>query len=102
MQDPKSRQKSPSEHHRTTSSGYIFATKARIDNRKKVVKQQYLLHMSSQLNIVNYGPPAAEIVSLVWGTAGNFNGFRVIGSVTARHSSSGRQPHFAALLLLLL
>jgi len=25
--------KSPSGHHRTTSSGYIFATKARIDNR---------------------------------------------------------------------
>jgi len=28
-------------------SGYIFATKARIDNRKKIVKQQYTLHMSS-------------------------------------------------------
>jgi len=28
-------------------SGYIFATKARIDNRKKLVKQQYVLHMSS-------------------------------------------------------
>jgi len=40
--------KSPSAHHRTTSSGYIFSTKARIDNRKKLVKQQYLLHISSQ------------------------------------------------------
>jgi len=29
------RKKSPSGHHRTTLSGYIFATKARIDNRKK-------------------------------------------------------------------
>jgi len=29
----KSRQKSPSRHHRTTLSGYIFATKARIDKR---------------------------------------------------------------------
>jgi len=38
--------KSPTEHHRTTLSDYIFATKARIDNRKKIVKQQYLLHMS--------------------------------------------------------
>jgi len=28
-------QKSPSGHHRTTLSGYIFAIKARIDNRKK-------------------------------------------------------------------
>jgi len=26
--------KSPSAHHRATLSGYIFATKARIDNRK--------------------------------------------------------------------
>jgi len=27
--------KSPSEHHRTTLSDYIFATKARIDHRKE-------------------------------------------------------------------
>ena len=40
--------KSPSGHHRTTLSGYIFATKARIDNRKKFVKRQYLLHMFPQ------------------------------------------------------
>ena len=42
----KSRQKSPSRHHRTTLSGHIFATKAYIDNRKKLVKQQYLHYMS--------------------------------------------------------
>ena len=35
-------------HHGTILSGYIFARKTRIDNRKKVVKQQYLLQMSSQ------------------------------------------------------
>jgi len=29
-------------------SDYIFATKARIDNQKKLVKQQYLPHMSLQ------------------------------------------------------
>ena len=41
--------KSPPGHHRTTLSGYIFATKACIDNRKKkLVKQQYLPHMLSQ------------------------------------------------------
>ena len=45
----KSRQKSPSAHRRTNWSGYIFATKARIDNRnKKLVKQQYVLQMSLQ------------------------------------------------------
>jgi len=41
----KSRQKSPSGHHHTTLSGYIFATKACIDNWKKLVQQQYLLQM---------------------------------------------------------
>ena len=35
IQDAKSRQKSPSGHHRTTLSDYIFATEARIDNGKK-------------------------------------------------------------------
>jgi len=86
----KSHQKSPSEHHPTTLSGYVFATKACIDNRKKIVKQQYLL---CPRNMVNFGPLAAEIVSLVWGTTSNFNWFRVFGSVTARHSSTGRQPN---------
>ena len=43
------RKNSPSGHHRTTLSGYVFATKARIDSwKKKLVKQQYRLHMSSQ------------------------------------------------------
>jgi len=39
---------------------------------------------------------AAEIDPVVWGTPANFNGFR-LGSVNARHSSSGHQPNFAAL-----
>jgi len=45
--------------------------------------------------MVNFGALAAEIVSLVWGTPGNFNGFRVLAALifTARHSSSGRQPN---------
>ena len=33
---------------RTTLSGCIFASEARIDNGKKLVKQQYLLHMFPQ------------------------------------------------------
>jgi len=35
IQDAKMMQKSPSEHHRTTLSGYIFTTKECIDNWKK-------------------------------------------------------------------
>jgi len=30
--------------------------------------------------VVNFGPPAAEIGSLVWGTPGNFNGFRFLAA----------------------
>jgi len=31
--------------------------------------------------MVNFGPLAAEIVSLVWGTPGNFNGFHVLAAL---------------------
>jgi len=46
-------------------------------------------------NTANFGAPAAEIGWRVWGTPANFSG-RVsrLGSVTARYSSSGRQPNF--------
>jgi len=50
----------PSAHHRTTLSGYLFTTKPCINNwKKKLVKQQYLLHMFSQYGELS--PLAAEI-----------------------------------------
>ena len=60
----KSGQKSPSGHHRTTLLGYIFATKARIDNWKKNLLSS---NMSSTCphNMVNFGPLAAEIDPVV-------------------------------------
>ena len=69
----------PSVHHRTTSTGYIFTTKAHNDNGEKLVKQQYVLHISLQYG--ELGPLAAEILSLVWGTPTNFNGFRVLAAL---------------------
>jgi len=48
-------------------------------------------------NMVNFGLLTAEICWRVYGNPANFNGFRVYGSVIVRHSSSGRQPNFAAL-----
>ena len=76
-------------------SGYIFATKACIDNRKTNLLSS---NISSRCpyNIVNFGPLTAEIDWRVWGTPSCFNGYRVC-SDTARQSSSGRQPNFAAL-----
>jgi len=31
--------------------------------------------------MVNFGPQAAVIVSLVWGTPANFNGFRILAAL---------------------
>ena len=83
MQDPKNRQKSPFGHHRTTLLGYIFATKARIDNRKKLVKQQYVLQMSPQ-----YGELRPTSGLDRFGSLGNpyeFQWVSLLVSVTARH-----------------
>jgi len=32
-------------------------------------------------NMVNFGPVAAEIDPVVWGTSANFNGFRVLAAL---------------------
>jgi len=48
-----------SARHRTTLSGCIFAAKACIDNQKNLVKQHYLLHMSSQYGELQ--PSSGEI-----------------------------------------
>ena len=85
----------PSGHHRTTLSGYIFATKARIDNGKKLVKQQYLLHMSPQY--VELQPTRGWDQSGSLGHPSKFQWVLHLGSITARYSSSGRQPNFVAL-----
>jgi len=69
----------PSGHHRTTLSGYVFTTKARIDNRKKLVKQQFLC--PPHVLIIWRGVLAAEIDPVVWGTPANFNGFRVLAAL---------------------
>ena len=70
---------SPFGHHHTTLSGNIFATKARIDNGKNLLNSN--ISPTRSHNMVNFGPLAAEIVSLVWGTPANFNGFRVLAAL---------------------
>jgi len=74
------RKKSPSAHHRTTLSGWIFATKARIDNQKKNLLSSNICSTCPH-NMVNFGPLEAEIASLVWSTPSNFNGFHVLASL---------------------
>jgi len=66
IQDAKKSLKS-SGHHRTTLSGYIFATKACIDNRKKNLLSSNISSTCPD-NMANFGPIAAEICWRVWGT----------------------------------
>jgi len=78
---------SPFGHHRTTLSGCILAAKARIDSQKKNLLNSNI-SLTCPYNMVNFGPLAAEIVSLVWGTLANFNGFRVLASLLQRRLSA--------------
>jgi len=60
-------------------SGYIFAIKARIDNRKKLLSSN--ISSARFRNMVNFGPLAAETGPVVCGTPANFNGFRVLAAL---------------------
>ena len=78
IQHAKTTQKIVIRDHHTTLSGWIFAiaTKACIDNRKKIVSSN--TSSTCPYNMANFGPLAAEIISLVWDTPANFNGFHVL------------------------
>jgi len=77
------RKKSPSGHRHTTLSGYVFAIKARVDNREKNLLDIDIFPTCPQ-NMVNFGLLAAEICWRVWGTPANFNGFRVFAELLHR------------------
>jgi len=68
---------SPSGHHHTALLGYIFATEARINNRKKSLLNSNVSPTCPH-NIVNFGPLVAEICWRVWGIPANFNRFCIL------------------------
>jgi len=82
----KRRKKSPFGHHRTNLSGLIFATKAYIGNRKKLVKQQYVLRTFPQYGELRPTSGWDRFGSL--GHPSNFQRLSRLGSVrhTAHHS----------------
>ena len=86
----------PSGLHRTTLLGYIFASKARNDNRKKNLLSSDISSTCPR-NMVNFSPLAAKVGLPVWDTLANFNGFRVLAALLHGSQSSKRQPNFAAL-----
>ena len=89
MQHQKIARNSPSGHHPTNLSGYIFVTKACIENRKKNLLNSNISSTCAH-NMVNFGPLGlgTEVVSLVWGTPANFNEFRILVSLLWRRRST--------------
>jgi len=75
--------KSPKNRHLGTIAQLCRAISSQLRHLatigKKLVKQQYL--PTCPHNMANFGPLAAEIGSLVWGTPTNFNGFRVLAAL---------------------
>jgi len=79
------------------SHNYIFATEARIDNRKKTfVKQQYLLHKSPQYGELR--PTSGWDRSGSLGHPRKFQRVSRLRSVTAATSLNGSQPNVARCL----
>jgi len=78
---------SPSGHYCTTSSGYIFTTKACTVNRKKNLLNSNISSTCAH-NMATFGPLAAEIGLPVWGIPANFNGFWVLVSLLHRRLST--------------
>jgi len=75
--------KSPSAHHCTTLSSYVFATKSCIDNWKKNLLNGNI-YSTCPHNVANFGPLMTEIGWRVFGNPANFNRFRDLASLLQR------------------
>ena len=80
IQDAKKLPKSPSGHHLTPLSGYIFATKGMYRQSEKNLLSSNTSSTHPD-NMMNFGLLTAEIGSGVWGTPTNFNGFCVLAAL---------------------
>jgi len=70
--------------------------KARINNREKNLLSSNISSTCLH-NMVNFGPLATEVGFGSLGHPSKCQRVSRLGSVTVRHSTSGRQPNFAAL-----
>jgi len=73
-------------HLGTTLSGYVFTTKARINNRKKNLLNSNISSTCPH-NMANFGTVTAQIDLPVSGTPPNFNGLRVLASLLQRRTT---------------
>jgi len=87
---------SPSRHHCTTLSGYIFATKARIDKWKKNLLNSNISPTCSQYGELR--PTSSWDRCGCLGHLSNLQRASCLGRVTAATSVNGSQPTFARCL----
>ena len=80
IQDAKNR-------HLHTIAELCRAISSQLRHVSTIGKKLLISNISSTCfhSMVSFGPLAAEIISLVWGTPGNFNGFRVLAAL--RHGT---------------
>ena len=94
--------------HLRTIAQKCRAISSQLRHASTIGKKMLSSNISStcSYNMVNFGPLAAEIVSLVWGTQANFNGFRVLAALLhsqtaalnrGRHMYSAGRPSRLAL-----
>jgi len=77
------RKKSPKSRHLRTIVQLCRAISPQLRHVSTIGKNLLSSNTSSTCpdNMVNFGPLAAEIDPVVWGTPANFNGFRVWGAL---------------------
>ena len=75
--------KSPKSRHLGTMPQLCRAISSQLRHVSTIGRKLVKQHISSTCphNMVNFAPLAAEIVSLVWGTPANFNGFRIFAAL---------------------
>ena len=95
MQDAKKSQKIATWAPSHNFVGLYLRNQSTYQQSEKLVKQQYLRHMSLQYGKLRPTSGWDRFVSL--GHPCEFQRVWRLGSITARHCSSGRQPNFAAL-----
>jgi len=77
------RKKSPISRHLGTIPQLCRAIFSQLRHVSTIGKNLLSSNISSTCphNLVNFGPLATDIVSLVWSTPANFNGFRVLAAL---------------------
>jgi len=77
------RKKVAKNRHLGTIAQLCWAISLQLRHMSTIGKNLLSSNISSTCpnNMVNFGPLATEIVSLVWGTPANFNGFRVLAAL---------------------